>query len=100
MLSEEQFPSMVATMLALCNFPKAEEAITEVTSNHLESWIYPSKTQRGLSLSDIALFEGDVRLVMKYKVCFWIWYIWKIENSDLHWAMGSAFLNMDLSQVL
>jgi hypothetical protein len=36
---------------------------------------------------------------MKNKVCFWIWYIWKIENSDLHWAMGSAFLNMDLSQV-
>jgi hypothetical protein len=26
-------------MLLLCNFPKAAEAVTEVTSNHLESWI-------------------------------------------------------------
>jgi hypothetical protein len=26
-------------MLALCNLPKAAEAITEVTSNRLESWI-------------------------------------------------------------
>ena len=52
-------------MLSLCNFPKAEEEITEVTSNHLESWIYPSKTQRGLSLSNIALFEENIRLVMR-----------------------------------
>ena len=44
-------------MLALCNLPKAVEAITEVTLNQFESWIYPSKTQRGISLSDIALFE-------------------------------------------
>ena len=26
-------------ILALCNFPKVSEVITEVTSNHLESWI-------------------------------------------------------------
>jgi hypothetical protein len=26
-------------LLALCNLPKAAEAITEVTSNHFESWI-------------------------------------------------------------
>jgi hypothetical protein len=26
-------------VLTLCNFPKAAEAVTEVTSNHLESWI-------------------------------------------------------------
>jgi hypothetical protein len=51
-------------MLELCNFPKVEEAITEVTSNHLESWIYPSKTQRGLSLSNLALFMIDFRLVI------------------------------------
>jgi hypothetical protein len=25
--------------------------------NHFESWIYPSKTQRGISLFDIDLFE-------------------------------------------
>jgi hypothetical protein len=36
---ESSFPSGVAKMLTLCNLPKAAEAITEVTSNHLESWI-------------------------------------------------------------
>jgi hypothetical protein len=61
---------MVATMLALCNFPKVVEAIIEVTSNHLESWIYPSKTQRGLSLSDIALFVGNFRLVIRVQGLF------------------------------
>jgi hypothetical protein len=48
---------MVAIMLALCNFPKAVEAVTEVTSNHLESRICPSKSQRGISLSDLDLIE-------------------------------------------
>jgi hypothetical protein len=33
--SPVEFPKM----LALCNLPKAAEAIIEVTSNHLESWI-------------------------------------------------------------
>jgi hypothetical protein len=28
-----------AALLALCNLPKAAEAITEVTSNRFESWI-------------------------------------------------------------
>jgi hypothetical protein len=37
--SGEVVPSGVAKMLTLCNLPKAAEAITEVTSNHLESWI-------------------------------------------------------------
>ena len=57
-------------MLALCNFPKAVEAITKVTSNHLESSIYPSKTQRGISLPNLALFMIDFRLVREYIVWF------------------------------
>jgi hypothetical protein len=31
----ETFPSGVAILLALCNFPKAEEAVTEATSKPL-----------------------------------------------------------------
>jgi hypothetical protein len=37
--SGESSPVESPKMLALCNLPKAAEAITEVTSNHLESWI-------------------------------------------------------------
>ena len=46
-------------MLALCNLPKAAEANTEVTSNRFESWIQPSKTQRGISLLDLTWFVKD-----------------------------------------
>jgi hypothetical protein len=28
---------------------------------------------------------------MRCIICFWIWYVWEIENSNLHWAMGSTF---------
>jgi hypothetical protein len=38
------------------NLPKAGEAITEITLNYLESWIYPSKTQRGISLSELTWY--------------------------------------------
>jgi hypothetical protein len=62
------FVQIVYDVLTLCNLPKAEEAITEVTSNHLEFWIYPSKTLRGLSLFDITLFVWNCRLVKKYMV--------------------------------
>jgi len=51
-------------MLELCNLPKAKEEIIEVTSNHLESCIYFSKNQRGLSLSNLYLFGLDVRIVI------------------------------------
>ena len=34
-----EVPSGVAKMLMLCNLPKVAEAITEVTLNHLDSWI-------------------------------------------------------------
>ena len=32
----ERFPSTVTILLALCNFPKAMEAVTEATSKPLE----------------------------------------------------------------
>jgi DNA-binding transcriptional regulator GbsR (MarR family) len=42
MLKEQEESSKLEEkeeVLALCNLPKAAEAITEVTSNRLESWI-------------------------------------------------------------
>jgi len=74
-------------LLALCNLPKAMEEITEVTSNHLESWIYPSKTQRGLSLSDIALFMIDFRLVIIVHRLVYKWL--DGTGREGHWEMES-----------
>jgi hypothetical protein len=36
---EDKTSGVWGCRLALCNLPKAAEAITEVTSNHFESWI-------------------------------------------------------------
>jgi hypothetical protein len=56
-------------MLALCNFSDEEEMGRGNYKTTLDSRIYPSKTQRGISLYDLALFEserdlGNFRLVM------------------------------------
>jgi hypothetical protein len=56
---------MVAILLGLYNLPKAVRQSQRQHQNHFESWIYPSKTQRGISLSDIALFEENIRLDIK-----------------------------------
>jgi hypothetical protein len=53
--NQENFKDM-SIVLALCNLPKAVRQSQRQHQNHFESWIYPSKTQRGISLSDIALF--------------------------------------------
>ena len=66
----EKFPSGVAIMLTLCNFPKAERQSQRQHQNHFESWIYPSTTQRRISLYDIAFFEENIRLVMHNRICF------------------------------
>jgi hypothetical protein len=52
-------------VLSLCNLPKAVEAVIEATSKPLQFLDLSSKTQRGISLSDINLFEEDIRLVMQ-----------------------------------
>jgi hypothetical protein len=52
-------------VLALCNLPKAVMVVTEETSKPLQVWIYPSKIQRGISLSDIPLFEKNIRPAMQ-----------------------------------
>jgi hypothetical protein len=46
-------------------FPRLWRQSQRQHQNHFESWIYPSKTQRGISLFDIDLFEKDIRLVMQ-----------------------------------
>jgi hypothetical protein len=43
-------------MLSLYNFSAEEEIDGGNCFNHLESWIYPSKTQRGLSLYDLTWY--------------------------------------------
>ena len=54
----------------------------------LESRIYPSKTQRGISLYDLALFDGNFRLVItiqRFGFLNWMVGIGK----EVHWEMES-----------
>jgi hypothetical protein len=57
----------------------------------LESRIYPSKTQRGISLFDLALFGLDVRLVIRVQGL--VFRLLVGIGKEGHWAMESKRSN-------